>query len=91
MYHCDAFIYHSKYCNINDKKFMNILDEGMYQDDDGFYVTPLPLKDGVNKLANNKPAAFQRLNGLKKKFIKNPGLHDLYSKGIKESVEFGLA
>ena len=59
-----------------DIKFLNIMNKESKKVN-GHYILPLPFKDNI-KLPNNKAIALNRLNSLKRKFLKNPGFHSEY-------------
>ena len=76
--------------SIEDRQFLQILDEGVTQRSDGKLVAPLPLRS-VPNLPNNRFMALQRLEGLKRKLDKNPGFKSKYAEVIKESLDSGFA
>ena len=50
-----------------DKKFMSKVSEGIHQRPDGHYEMPLPLKQDLLTLPDNKEVALKRLSKLKKR------------------------
>ncbi|XP_030834543.1 uncharacterized protein LOC115921321 [Strongylocentrotus purpuratus] len=75
----------------NDKKFIQVVTEGLRQREDGFYEMPLPFKKGPPSLPNNRQAALGRLAGLKKQFLKKPEYHSHYKVFMKEILARGDA
>ncbi|KAF6033313.1 hypothetical protein EB796_008379 [Bugula neritina] len=53
-----------------DLKFLEILNDGIFKDEDGSYVMPLPFKS-TPILPNNRHQAEQRLQLLRKKLQKD--------------------
>ena len=58
---------------------------------DGHYQIPLPFKDHVVSVPNNKLQALSRMTWLKKRLENDPRLHDNYSAFMKELVDKGYA
>ena len=50
-----------------DRKFIEIVEQGAHQCEDGHYELPLPLKNESINLPNNKTAALRRLSQLKRR------------------------
>lgn len=74
----------------DDVKFIDILDQHMYQREDGYYECPLPFKrDPV--LPNNRGAAMKRLEGLKKRFVRDDSYRKMYETVINENLSGGYA
>ena len=65
-----------------DKKFVQIMEQGVHQTSDGFYELPLPFRDRP-KLPDNRLMAEKRLMNLKKKFQKD----DKYQRDYKEFIQ----
>ncbi|XP_070564485.1 uncharacterized protein [Ptychodera flava] len=74
-----------------DIQFLNILETGIQQREDGHYCMPLPFKSGKPLLPDNKRAAAIRLQHLKKKFIKDPKYYADYKKFMNDVLEKGDA
>ena len=55
-----------------DRKFLDIAEQGIHQCEDGHYELPLPLKNENLELPNNRIAVFRRLSQLKRRFKKRP-------------------
>ena len=75
----------------DDKKFLQIVRDGIHQRDDGYYEMPLPFKKGEPTLPNNRQAALSRLVGLKSHFLKRPQYKDHYMTFMNEILERGDA
>ena len=50
-----------------DRKFLEIAEQGIHRCEDGHYELPLPLKDTYIELPNNRIAALRRLSQLKRR------------------------
>lgn len=50
-----------------DRKFLEKAEDGICHGEDAHYEMPLPFKNENFQLPNNRPAAEQRLSGLKKR------------------------
>ena len=77
--------------SVEDRRFIRVIEGGLRQDDEGNYVAPLPLRDNISLLPNNKVAAFQRLKGLGSKFQKDPVLKGKYVDVMEENISLGFA
>ena len=77
--------------SVEDRQFLGILDEGLQQDKEGNYTAPLPLRDNISLLPNNKVAAFQRLKGLGSKLQRDPELKSKYVEVMEENISQGFA
>ena len=58
----------SKVLSEEDRKFIRILEKGI-SFRDGHYQMPLPFRDDMSSLPNNKPLALQRLRCLKEMLL----------------------
>ena len=74
----------------NDKRFLQIMENEIVQRTDGHYELPLPLKANGN-LPNNKAMALKRLNGLKRKFVKNKKYFQDYCSFMDNNIDKGYA
>ncbi|XP_072173968.1 uncharacterized protein [Diadema setosum] len=75
----------------DDKKFLQIVRDGINQRDDGYYEMPLPFKNGEPTLPNNRQAAISRLKGLKSQFQKRPQYKEHYMTFMNEILQRGDA
>ena len=73
-----------------DIQFVQTLTDGVYQDQDGSYTMPLPLKRKPN-LPNNRIQAEKRLDQLKKKLLANQSYKDEYFSFMNELLKNGHA
>ena len=75
----------------DDKKFLQIVSDGIHQRDDGYYEMPLPFKSGDPTLPNNRQAAMSRLVGLKGQLLKRPQYKEHYMTFMNEILDRGDA
>ncbi|XP_071855378.1 uncharacterized protein [Apostichopus japonicus] len=73
-----------------DKKFLNILKEGVCQLSDGHYQLPLPMKLS-QVFPNNKCMALYRLNQLRKKMERNNTYAKDYVTFMQDIIDKGYA
>ena len=57
--------------SMDDKKFLEQLEHGIHQTDNGHYEIPLPFRKTLPKLPGNKRLAVRRLERLKIRLEKN--------------------
>lgn len=74
----------------NDIKFIEILEDGMEQSEDGSITLPLPFKD-VPFMPNNKSQAQRRLSQLVERFKKDSKLKEEYFQFMDEVIKSGHA
>ena len=74
-----------------DRKFMTKVSRGIHQRDDGHYEMPLPLKEELVTLPNNKEIALNRLGKLKRRLIKDSRYRKDYLAFMKDIIERGYA
>ena len=74
-----------------DKTFLKRLEEGIHQRSDGHYEMPLPLRDEMLSLPNNKSLALRRLNKLGQRFEDDMKYRDDYTTFINEIIAKGYA
>ena len=72
------------------KMFLVIVEKRTKKVDD-HYEVPLPYRDGNLHLPNNKEQAIRRMQQLKKRFQKDPGFFNSYTKQIEELILKGYA
>ena len=60
--------------SIEDKIFLQIMDEEVVKDHSSSWIAPLPLKPSRTRLPNNKAQAVSRLNSLTRQFKQKPQL-----------------
>ena len=73
----------------DERRFMQ--NAKKIQLNDGHYQIPLPFKDHVVSVPNNKQQALSRITWLKKRLENDPKFHDDYSAFMKELVDKGYA
>ena len=80
-----------------DRKFLDIAEQGIHQCEDGHYELPRPLKNENLELPNNRIAAFRRLSQLKscikRRFESKNGrkYYDDYVEFMKKLIDSGYA
>ena len=77
--------------SVEDKQFLEILRNGTEQAKDGFYVLPLPFRNGLPELPNNRTQAWRRLKSLENQLKKNPVKHKHYKKFMADIITKGEA
>ena len=75
----------------HDTRFMTIMTENVRITDDGHYETPLPFKEDVVNLPNNRPMAERRLSHLKRKFLQDSEYQLRYTEKMDALLEKGYA
>ena len=73
----------------NDKKFVNLMTEGLRVTNDQHFEMPLPFKDGKPSLPNNKEVAKERLGLLCQRFQRDPKYKDDYTAFMKDIFDRG--
>ena len=76
--------------SIEDKKFLALMDKEVKMVDD-HYELPLPLRETVKSLPNNKLQVRNRMNGLKKRLQKDPKMLSHYQAFMVNMFEKGYA
>ena len=74
-----------------DKTFLKRLEEGIHQRSDGHYEMPLPLRDDMLSLPNNKPLALRRLYKLGQRFEDDMKYRADYTTFMNEIIAKGYA
>ena len=74
-----------------DKRFLSKVKCGIHQLPSGKYEAPLPLKDGMGKLPNNRELALKRLMSLKKKLKHNSKFGNDYAEFMTNMIDKGYA
>ena len=75
--------------SLNDAKFIKTMEEGIHKTTYGHYEMPLPMKETVTQLTNNKTYALNRLQQLKRKLMRDPKLLEEYTKVMKKMIDEG--
>ena len=81
----------SKPLSRNDKKFVNLMTEGIRVTDGQHFEMPVPFKDSKPILPNNKEVAKKRLGLLRKRFQRDPKYKDDYTAFMKDIFDRGYA
>ena len=76
-----------------DRRFLEIAEQGIHQCEDGHYELPLPLKTERIELPNNRETALRPLNQLKRRFQAPKGqkYREDYVNFMKNIIENGYA
>ena len=75
----------------DDLKFMNILEQGIHRDTDGYYEMPLPFKNDRPNLPNNETLARRRLEHLERRLKTDQQYHRDYKNFMDIIIERGDA
>ena len=81
----------SKPMSREDRKFMQIISDGVRLTKDKHYEMPLPFRDKEQTLPNNKVVAMKRLDLLRKRFRRDHKYKDDYMAFMKEIIDKGYA
>ena len=73
-----------------DQRAVAIVQEGTKKLNPGYEV-PIPWKPNKPNIENNRAVAIQRLNGLMRKFDKDPEYHKEYQAAVKKYIDDGYA
>ena len=78
--------------SVEDRKFLQILEEGIKKDTGGRWEMPLPFRDKTPlHLPDNRPHCLRRMMSLKRKFEKDPKLFKDYSEFMEKIISKGHA
>ena len=77
-------------CQFDDRRVLALWDEKV-DFSGGHYVLPIPFKNSILKLPDNRQMAERRLSSLKRKLIKNHDLYQKYTDGMNDLLEKGYA
>ena len=73
--------------SVEDRIFLEILDKGIHQREDGHYEMPLPLRSQDVELPNNRLQALRRLSQLKARFKRDESYHRDYVAFMEEMIK----
>ena len=79
-----------KSMSVDDRRVLALWDEKV-DFSGGHYVLPIPFKNSILKLPDNRQMAERRLSSLKRKLIKNHDLYQKYTDGMNDLLEKGYA
>ena len=65
--------------SVEDRRFIQLLDEQTVVDDDGHYSMPLPLRPNIADLPKNRHVSMKRLLGLCGRFRKDQAYREEYT------------
>ena len=72
-----------------DRKFLATLRDGIHHSEDCHYEIPLPLKEPIPNLPNNREVALRRLNQLKRRFDSNKKYKEDYTAFMESMIQNG--
>ena len=73
--------------SVEDRTFLEILDKGICQREDGHYEMPLPLRSQDVMLPNNRSQALRRLSQLKARFRRDAKYYRDYVEFMEEMIK----
>ena len=76
--------------SLEDRKFLTLMEEKIYQNATGFYTMPLPFRQKPPE-NNSLQVATRRLNLLQRKFNKDPAYKEQYHQFMEDVIERGDA
>lgn len=76
----------TKPCSAEDRRFLNILENGIVKRSDGHYEMPLPLKTDKPSLPFNRELAVKRWHQLLARFKRNPKFLEDYRLFMKDVI-----
>ena len=77
--------------SMDDARFLTLLERTIKACPDKHYEMPLPLREEQLPLTDNRKAAATRLNGLKRKFARDPEYKAAYTKTVEDLIKHGYA
>ena len=78
--------------SVEDRKFLQILEEGIKKDKNGRWMMPLPFRDNLPlHLPDNRPHCLGRMLSLKRKFERDPKLYRDYGEFMDKIISKGHA
>ena len=78
--------------SVEDRKFLQILEEGIEKDKNGRWMMPLPFRDNLPlHLPDNRPHCLGRMLSLKRKFERDPKLYRDYGEFMDKIISKGHA
>ena len=80
----------SKALSVEDKRFLHTMEQHA-QKEGKHHKLPLPLRNEITNLPNNRVMAVRRMQPLKKKLERDPHYHREYSKFMNNLLEKGIA
>lgn len=80
----------SKHISYEDRKFLDAMEKGIHKLD-GHYEMPLPFREAMPYLSNNRDMALQRLQHLRNRFAKDAQYCEHYISFMRELILKGFA
>lgn len=77
--------------SVEDKAFLEIMDEEIFMDDSNSWVAPLPFREPRHKLPNNRVQAAKRLSTLRYMLAKKPDMKEHMVAFMQKIFEAGHA
>ena len=77
--------------SLNDRRFLNIMEEGVKIDEVGNYSLPLPFNVRKGELFDNRKLVLQRTMSLKRKLERDPDYCAEYKEFMRDMIEKGFA
>ncbi|KAL4009046.1 hypothetical protein ACER0C_002898 [Sarotherodon galilaeus] len=73
--------------SIDDKAFLTIMDNEVYQNQENSWVAPLPFRSPRRRLPDNREQALKRLCSLRKTLEKKPETKDHYIQSMQKALD----
>ena len=80
-----------KEISFEDQLFVQKMSEGIHRTEEGHYEMPLPMKKQDAKLPNNRNMAMQRLQGLRRRLVRNDAFRREYTQCMQATLDKGYA
>jgi len=78
--------------SIEDRKFLNIMDEGMVKDQEsGSWTAPLPLREETQRLPDNRENALKRMKSTHRLLDKKPTMKEHYFTFMQKLLDSSYA
>ncbi len=77
--------------SIEDRKFLQIMEDSIHQEPDGHYQTRLPFRSPRQNMPNNYTQAMSYAESLKKRLVKNEKLKKDYTEFMESLEESGYS
>ena len=77
--------------SVEDRKFIEMMDTGMKKNETGSWIAPLPFRNEVTHLPNNREEAFKRLKSTRKTLDRKPDMKKHYFSFMQKILDNGHA
>ena len=74
-----------------DRKFLDIMDQGMTKSESGNWEAPLPFRGDMKDIPNNRENALKRLKSTSRTLVKKPKMKEDYFKFMQKVFDNGHA